>query len=65
MKEIWSIFMDMKRHFVTIKDIAKELEISVATVSRALRNTHDVNEATRQQVLAKAVELATIVDPTV
>ena len=49
--------MRMKRHFITIKDIAKELDISVATVSRALRNTHDVNEATRQQVLAKAVEL--------
>ncbi|MHA4810784.1 LacI family DNA-binding transcriptional regulator [Flavitalea flava] len=47
----------MKRHSITIKDIAKELNISVPTVSRALRNTHDVNEQTRQSVLAKAAEL--------
>jgi len=47
----------MKRHFVTIKDIARELKISVATVSRALRDTYDVNPETRQQVLRKAEEL--------
>jgi len=47
----------MKTHFVTIKDIAKALNISVATVSRALRNTYDVNPETRQQVLAKAIEM--------
>jgi len=47
----------MKRHFVTIKDIAKELKISVATVSRALRDTYDVNRATRQLVLRKAEEM--------
>jgi LacI family transcriptional regulator len=37
----------MKRHFVTIKDIARELNISVATVSRAMRDTYDVNQETR------------------
>lgn len=47
----------MKRHFVTIKDIARELGISVATVSRALRDTYDVNQDTRQLVLDKAVEM--------
>jgi len=47
----------MKRHFVTIKDIARELKISVATVSRALRDTYDVNQETRQLVLRKAEEL--------
>jgi LacI family transcriptional regulator len=47
----------MKRHFVTIKDIARELKISVATVSRALRDTYDVNQETRQLVLKKAEEL--------
>ena len=41
----------------TIKDIAKELKISVSTVSRALRNTHDVSEETRNKVLEKAEEL--------
>lgn len=48
----------MKRsHQITIKDIARELKISVATVSRALRNTYDVSKATRRRVLTKAKEL--------
>lgn len=46
-----------RKHQSTIKDIAKELKISVATVSRALRNTFDVSERTRDKVLAKAKEL--------
>lgn len=48
----------MKRsHQITIKDIARELKVSVATVSRALRNTYDVSKATRRKVLSKAKEL--------
>lgn len=43
--------------FATIKDIAKELNISVSTVSRALRDTYDVNKETREKVLAMAREL--------
>ena len=42
---------------VTIKDIAKELKVSVATVSRALRNAYDVSKTTRRKVLAKAKEM--------
>ncbi|WP_257656520.1 LacI family DNA-binding transcriptional regulator [Parapedobacter lycopersici] len=41
----------------TIKDIAQALGISVATVSRALRDTYDVSETTRERVLKKAEEL--------
>lgn len=49
---------DRKRtHQITIKDIASELKISVATVSRALRNAHDVSETTKKSVLDKASEL--------
>jgi LacI family transcriptional regulator len=44
-------------HFVTIKDIARELNISVSTVSRALRDTYDVNPDTKSKVLQKAKEL--------
>lgn len=44
-------------HHTTIKDIARALRLSVATVSRALRNTHDVSRATRDMVLKKAEEL--------
>lgn len=35
---------------ITIKDIAKELEISISTVSRALKNNPDIKEETRRRV---------------
>lgn len=41
----------------TIKDIAKRLNISLSTVSRALRNAPDVREETRQAVLSLSQEL--------
>ena len=44
-------------HYVTIKDIAKYLGISVATVSRALRDTYDVSKDTRERVLKAATDL--------
>lgn len=43
---------------VTIKDVAKALNISVATVSRAMRNAPDVNPETRQKVLAYSKQVA-------
>jgi LacI family transcriptional regulator len=42
---------------ITIKDIAKALNVSVATVSRSLRNHPDVNEVTRKMVLEKAKDM--------
>jgi DNA-binding LacI/PurR family transcriptional regulator len=47
----------MPKRFITIKDIARELKISVATVSRALRNTYDVSQETREKVLSTAARL--------
>ena len=44
-------------HVITIKDIAKELKISVSTVSRALRDTYDVSHDTRSKVLSAAEQL--------
>ena len=41
----------------TIKDIAKRLNISISTVSRAIRNASDVNPDTKQAVLALVEEL--------
>lgn len=41
----------------TIKDIARQLNISISTVSRALRNAHDVNADTKKAVMALADEL--------
>lgn len=47
----------MVHRAVTIKDIAKILNISVSTVSRALRDTYDVNKETREKILLLASEL--------
>lgn len=44
-------------HTVTIKDIAKILNVSVSTVSRALRDTYDVNQETKERILSLAAEL--------
>lgn len=41
----------------TIKDIAKALQISIATVSRALTGSYEINKETKEKVLAKAKEL--------
>lgn len=41
----------------TIKDIARQLNISVSTVSRAIRNASDVNPDTKKAVLALVEEL--------
>lgn len=47
----------MSNQQATIKDIARKLRISVSTVSRALRNLHDVNPETRKNVLELAKQL--------
>lgn len=47
----------MKRHQVTIVDIAKELNLSKSTVSRALTGHPSVNAVTRQAVLELAEKL--------
>jgi LacI family transcriptional regulator len=44
------------RKRITIKDIAKELNVHHSTVSRALRNDPKVNEKTRDLVLAYALK---------
>lgn len=46
----------MKKPNLTINDIAKALNVSKSTVSRALRNTHDVNPETKSKVLAYAAK---------
>lgn len=42
---------------VTIKTIADKLDVSYATVSRALNDHPDVNEETKKTVIAKAKEM--------
>lgn len=47
----------MKRHQITIIDIARELNISKSTVSRALRGHPDINAETKKAVLELAGKL--------
>ena len=47
----------MHKKNVTIKDIARKLNLHHTTVSRALRNHPDVNAKTRKTILAAAKEL--------
>jgi len=42
---------------VTMKDIARELGVSVVTVSKVLRNHEDIGDETRQRVLKRVKEL--------
>ncbi|MFT4204869.1 MAG: LacI family DNA-binding transcriptional regulator [Chitinophagaceae bacterium] len=39
---------------ITIKDIAKALNISISTVSKALRKSHEISEETQRMVIAYA-----------
>src|SRR5438093_13706047 len=41
----------------TMKRIARELGVSITTVSKALNNHHDIGPATRSRVLEKVAEL--------
>ncbi|MGV8096171.1 MAG: LacI family DNA-binding transcriptional regulator [Mangrovibacterium sp.] len=47
----------MKKRHIRIKDIAGMLNISVSTVSRALRDAYDVNPETRKKVLEVVEQL--------
>ncbi len=47
----------MPQKQVTIQDIARKLNLSKSTVSRALRDCWDINAATRQRVLKAAREM--------
>ena len=42
---------------VRMKDIARELGLSVVTVSKALRNHGDISEATRKRVMRRIEEV--------
>jgi LacI family transcriptional regulator len=46
----------MKR-YITLRDIAREVGVSVSTVSRAINNFHYVGEATREKILKAVAKL--------
>ena len=47
----------MKQHRTSLKDLADKLGVSIATVSRALRNSHEVGEEMKVKVKALAKEM--------
>jgi LacI family transcriptional regulator len=48
---------------MNLKQLAKELNISISTVSKALRDSHEISTATKNLVLAKAKEFNYQVNP--
>ena len=38
----------------TLKQIAKELDVSISTVSKALKDSHEISEDTKQKIKAFA-----------
>jgi LacI family transcriptional regulator len=48
---------------LTIKTLAKQLQLSVSTISKALRDSHEISEKTKQKVLALARELNYVPNP--
>ena len=49
--------LNMKQRRTSLKDLADRLGVSIATVSRALRNSHEVGEEMTQKVKRLAKEL--------
>jgi LacI family transcriptional regulator len=47
----------MKKHRTSLKDLAAKLGVSIATVSRALRNSHEVSDEMRKRVQDLAKEM--------
>ncbi len=48
---------------MNLKQLAKELNLSISSVSKALRDSHEISETTKKLVLAKAKELNYQVNP--
>lgn len=48
---------------MTLKELDKELNLSSSTVSKALRDSHEISDKTKQIVLAKAKDLNYQVNP--
>ena len=47
----------IRQHRISLKDLATRLGVSIATVSRALRNSHEVSDELRERVQKLAKEL--------
>lgn len=48
---------------VNLKELAQVLNVSISTVSKALRGSYEIGEATKQRIVAKAEELGYTPNP--
>jgi len=48
---------------INLKKLASELDVSVSTVSKALRDSHEIGTGTKQKILDKAKELGYVPNP--
>src|SRR5215203_2419647 len=48
---------------INIRELARELKLSVSTISKALNDSHEISEVTRQRVLETAAKLNYIPNP--
>ncbi|MCU0321989.1 MAG: LacI family DNA-binding transcriptional regulator [Chitinophagaceae bacterium] len=48
---------------VNLKELAQVLNVSISTVSKALRGSYEIGEATKQKIVAKAEELGYTPNP--
>lgn len=46
-----------------MKELAKELKVSVSTVSKALHDSHEISERTKKKVLEAALHLNYTLNP--
>lgn len=53
----------MKSRQITLKDIAKMLNVSTSTVSRALKDSHEIGAETKKQIIDLATSLDYIPNP--
>ena len=54
---------DSIMRYVTIKDIARELVVSISTVSRALNNDPSIRKETREKIQAAAKRMGYVPNP--
>lgn len=48
---------------ITIRELARELSLSVSTISKALNNSHEISDETKKRVLEAAVNLNYVPNP--
>lgn len=52
-----TLFCNVDMAKITIKELAKHLNLSISTVSRALNDSHEIKTATKQKVKEMAIQL--------